>query len=219
MDAQRSDGPVRTAIRARHARMMAASGATGNPEDYRAGLTYLLPFAGPPCLLVFCGCCQAPLQVLPAIGLWVGWQRSGALAPLCAICLEVLRRGAPPGAPPVHVLPEYDPLGQSVRHLFANGPTELAQLRLALVEVKLPAGLDAEALAREVHAEAIPTLAALAREWERQRPSRLKLGREILALQHLGTAEAAEEVAGIVHDVPGALQAADAAVREGGQVA
>ncbi len=98
-------------VHARHAEMMAASGATGQPEDYRDGLSYLLPFRGPSTLLVFCGCCQGPVEVLPHLGQWVSWQASGAIAPLCAVCLEALRRCEISGAALVCVLLEYDLLG------------------------------------------------------------------------------------------------------------
>jgi hypothetical protein len=202
-------------VRARHAEMMASSGATGRPEDYRTRLSYLLPFRGPSRLLAFCGCCQGPLEVLPALGHWVSWQASGDIAPLCAVCLEVLRRGGAPGSAPVHVLPEYDPLGRRYcRGLEALSPVELAQRRMAEIEARLPrldpagAVVNAAAVAREAFADTAGTLEALGRVWRGQHDARMQLGRHVRALQRLGTPDAADELAGIVMDVPGAMQAA-----------
>jgi hypothetical protein len=93
MNDERAAGEVTADVRARHAEMMASSGGTGRPEDYRDRLSFILPFlASEPVLLVFCGCCQAPLFVETRVGLWVSRQRSGAIAPMCAVCLHYLNR-------------------------------------------------------------------------------------------------------------------------------
>jgi hypothetical protein len=209
-------------VRARHAEMMAASGATGRPEDYRDRLSYLLPFRGPPALLVFCGCCAGPLEVLPHLGQWVGWQAGGAIAPLCVVCLEALRRGALPDTAPVFVLPEFDLLGRRYcAALDAQSPAELAQRRMAHIEGLMPhvhaalGTVDAAAVARQAFSETAGTLEALARVWHGQREARMHLGRQILELLRLGTREAAEELEGIAKDVPGAMQAANEAAADG----
>jgi hypothetical protein len=210
-------------VRARHAEMMASSGATGNPEDYRARLSYVLPFRAPgPKLLLFCGCCQGPMDLLPEIGAGVSWQRRGGMAALCAVCLEVLRRTASPGAAPVHVPRGYDVIGFRYATAFPEvEPAELAQRRMAEIEGNFArvlqgvAGVNAADVARQAHLESAGTLRGLTRIWQAQRPHRLKIGDRILRLQGLGTPAALAELDGIVADIPGAMQAAgEASSRE-----
>ncbi len=100
-------------------------------------------------------------------------------------------------------------------------PVELAQRRMAEIEAHLPriepsAGrVDAADVAREAFAETGRTLQGLAHVWEGQRAARMKLGRHLLALQRVDTTDAAEELAGIVKDIPGAMQAAREAAASG----
>lgn len=204
-------------LRERHARMMEVSGATGRPEDYRDRLSYLFPFeVEQRVLLAFCGCCQAPLEVSPALGLWVSWQASRRIAPMCALCLEILRRSetATGKDATLLVLGGYDSMGDRHRAWLDTWPlAELAQLRLAEVETSLPrvqAGplpWSVSTIAWQAFLESAGTLDELMRIWNGQRAFRLRLGRKMIELHEQATEEALEGFSGLVADVPGALQA------------
>lgn len=175
------------------------------------------PFlAAQPALLVFCGCCQAPLFVETRVGLWVSWQRSGAIAPLCAVCLEFLHRReeAADGPSTILVLPEYDALGQRHRSgLETMTPAELAQRRMVEIESlaspeELAAhGRDVATMAREAFMETAGTLRGLEGPWRKQRPDRLRLGRAMIGLQAASSKESLEQFDGILREVPGAMRA------------
>jgi hypothetical protein len=214
---ERTAVEVTADVRARHAEMMAATGGTGRPEDYRDRLSFILPFlASQPSLLVFCGCCQAPLFVETRLGLWVGWQKNGGIAPLCAVCLDYLNRREETGdgRAAFLFLPEYDFLGQRHRSgLETMSPVELAQLRMAEMESLMPVeelaahGRDVATVAREAFLETAGTLNGLEDVWRKQRPDRLRLGRAMIRLQATASPESLEEFDGLVREVPGTMRA------------
>lgn len=119
-------------------------GATGNPDDYAATLTYVPP--GPENIPdnlkspFLCGCCTVPTFLeAKKCGLWVAKgmkaSQSGRLVPICAVCITYLNRHR---SGQFRLPKNYDTLGQSMCERFPlDDLKRLALTRIAFVQAKL----------------------------------------------------------------------------------
>lgn len=119
-------------------------GASGQPSDYAASLTYLPPshdFPGKWLGMPMCGCCSVPFAIDPRkSGLWVAegasGKQSGTIVPLCAVCVTYLNRKRPASAKHDRFpLPNnYDARGQEICSRFPlDNLRRLAICRIALL--------------------------------------------------------------------------------------
>lgn len=123
--------------------VQADEGASGQPADYAATLTYVPPsgdFPGQWPGMPLCGCCSIPFAIDPRkSGLWVAkgasGKQAGTIVPLCAVCVTYLNRKHPaPDRRDRFPLPKsYDARGQEMCSKF---PLDDLQ-RLAICRVAL----------------------------------------------------------------------------------